>query len=150
QQQPGWRAQDYSGGEHRPDWAPVGVATLANQLVTGINTPASVNPSTLLALSTLSAPRPAMDGQHVVQQRDASRDLLAANPYTDITVSPEGQGQEWLHYAEALDSVARSKRPLGDLIQTSDRQAVILAYSRNTVLHLLALPSLLACLFVTN
>lgn len=150
QQQPGWREQDYSDCEYRPDWAPVVVDKLANQVVTGINAAASVNPINLLALSILSSPRQAMDEQQLVQQMEAYRDLLAANPYTDITVLPEGQGQEWLHYAEKLDSVSRSKHPLGDLIQTSDRQAVILTYYRNNVLHLLALPSLLACLFVNN
>jgi len=39
---------------------------------------------------------------------------------------------------------------MGDLIQTDDRQAVTLTYYRNNVLHLIALPSLIACLFVNN
>ena len=49
-----------------------------------------------------------------------------------------------------MDAVSRCKHELGDLIQTSEKQAVILTYYRNNVLHLLALPSLLACLFINN
>ena len=149
-ERPGWREQDYSACDYRPDWAPAVVDKLANSVVTGINSAASVNPINLMALSILSAPRQAMDEQQLTQQMEAYRDLLAANPYTGMTVLPEGNGHEWLLYAEKLDAVSRSRHPLGDLIQTSDRQAVILTYYRNNVLHLLALPSLLACLFVNN
>ncbi len=149
-ERPDWREQDYSTCDYRPDWAPALVDKLAHSVVTGINSAASVNPVNLIALSILSAPRQAMDEQQLVQQMEAYRDLLAANPYTAMTVLPEGTGQEWLLYAEKLDAVSRSQHPLGDLIQTSDRQAVILTYYRNNVLHLLALPSLLACLFVNN
>ncbi|MCD8530364.1 MAG: glycerol-3-phosphate 1-O-acyltransferase, partial [Saccharospirillaceae bacterium] len=111
---------------------------------------ASVNPINLIALSILSAPRQAMDEQQLVMQMESYRNLLAQNPYSKLTALPEGNGREWLAYAEKLDAVSRSRHPLGDLIQTSDRQAVTLTYYRNNVLHLIALPSLLACLFVNN
>lgn len=148
--QPGWRSSDYSDCDYRPDWAPEVVDKLANDVVTGINTAAAVNPVNLVALGILSAPRQAMDHQQLMTQMEAYRDLLAANPYSGLTVLPEGNGQEWLEYVEKLDAVSRSKHPLGDLIQTNDRQAVILTYYRNNVLHVLALPSLLACLFINN
>src|SRR5690554_7353003 len=78
------------------------------------------------------------------------RALLAALPYSNLTVLPEGNGLEWLAHAEALDAIGRTTHELGDLIQTSEKQAVILTYYRNNVLHLLALPSLIACLFINN
>lgn len=150
QQRPGWREEDYSACEYRPDWAPIVVDQLAKEVVTGINNAASVNPVNLIALSILSAPRQAMEEQQLISQMEAYRDLLAENPYSDLTALPDGSGAEWLQYGEKLDVVSRSRHPLGDLIQTTDRQAVTLTYYRNNVLHLLALPSLLACLFVNN
>ncbi|MBT13335.1 MAG: glycerol-3-phosphate 1-O-acyltransferase [Oceanospirillaceae bacterium] len=150
ERQPGWQQEDYSDSDYRPSWAPQVVTQLANQVVTGINNATSVNPVNLIALSILSAPRQAMEEEQLTSQMEAYRNLLAANPYSDITALPEGDGASWLAYAEKLDAVSRSAHPLGDLIQTNDRQAVTLTYYRNNVLHLIALPSLLACLFLHN
>jgi len=149
-QRPGWQEEDYSECEYRPDWAPEVVNRLALQVVTGINNATSVNPVNLVALSILSAPRQAMEEEQLINQMEAYRDLLAANPYSEITHLPEGDGKQWLEYTEKLDAVSRSQHPLGDLIQTNDRQAVTLTYYRNNVLHLIALPSLLACLFIKS
>ena len=126
------------------------VDDLALQVATEINRATSVNPVNLMALSILSAPRQAMDEQQLVVQMEAYRDLLKQAPYSHLTVLPEGTGSEWLSYNEKLDIVSRSPHPMGDLIQTNDRQAVTLTYYRNNVLHVLALPSLIACLFVNN
>ena len=149
-EQPGWKETDYTDCDYRPQWAPAVVDQLAKEVVTGINTAASINPINLIALSILSAPRQAMEEQQLIQQMEAYRDLIADNAYSALTALPQGDGAEWLAYAEKLNSVSRSKHPLGDLIQTDDRQAVTLTYYRNNVLHLFALPSLLACLFVNN
>lgn len=150
QAQPDWREQDYSNCDYRPDWAPETVDKLANQVVTGINSAASVNPINLLALSLLPTPRQALDEQQLIKQMEAYQALLSARPYSDITAITTGTGQDWLQHGESLDAVSRCKHELGDLIQTNERQAVILTYYRNNVLHLFALPSLLACLFINN
>lgn len=148
--QPGWQDTDYADCDYRPQWAAETVDKLATKVVTGINAASSVNPINLIALSLLTAPRQAMDELALAALLEEYRDLLAAMPYSDLTVIPEGNGMDWLSYAEELDSVSRTKHSLGDLIQTSEKQAVILTYYRNNVLHLLALPSLIACLFINN
>lgn len=149
-QQPGWQETDYADCDYRPEWASKSVSKLANKIVTGINTAASFNPINLLALSLLTAPRQAMGEQQLAFLLEEYRDLLAAMPYSELTVFPEGNALDWIEYAEELDSVERVKHSLGDLIQTTEKQAVILTYYRNNVLHLLALPSLVACLFINN
>lgn len=150
QHQTDWQQQNYQDVDYRPDWATQAVEQLAHEVATGINSAASVNPINLIALSLLTAPRQAMDEQQLALQLEAYRDLLRANPYNDLTVLPEGNGLEWIRYAESLNTLGRSQQALGDIIQTTDRQAVILTYYRNNVLHLLALPSLLACIFINN
>ncbi|WP_225666188.1 glycerol-3-phosphate 1-O-acyltransferase PlsB [Thalassolituus oleivorans] len=150
ERRPQWREEDYTECNYRPEWAPKMVDDLALQVATEINRATSVNPVNLMALSILSAPRQAMDEQQLVVQMEAYRDLLKQAPYSHLTVLPEGTGSEWLSYNEKLDIVSRSPHPMGDLIQTNDRQAVTLTYYRNNVLHVLALPSLIACLFVNN
>lgn len=149
-QRPDWRDQDYSDCDYRPDWAPEVVNTLAHDVVTGINSAASVNPINLIALSILSAPRQAMDEQLLIRQMESYRDLLSETPYSQLTALPEDNGADWLTYGEELGVISRSKHTMGDLIQTDDRQAVTLTYYRNNVLHLFALPSVIACLFINN
>lgn len=150
EQQPGWQEKDYADCDYRPEWATKAVEKLALKIVTGINAAASVNPINLIALSLLTTPRQAMDEQMLASLLEEYRNLLVAMPYSKLTVTPEGNGIDWLAYAEELESVSRTKHALGDLIQTSEKQAVTLTYYRNNVLHLLALPSLIACLFINN
>lgn len=150
QQQPDWRKQDYQPCDFRPQWAPRVVDRLALQVVTEINRAASINPINLIALSILSAPRQAMEASLLVTQMEAYQALLCQIPYSTITALPEGSGHDWLAHGESLAVVSRNPHPMGDLIQTDERQAVTLTYYRNNVLHLFALPSLIACLFVNN
>jgi glycerol-3-phosphate O-acyltransferase len=81
---------------------------------------------------------------------EAYRDLLAMAPYSSMTVLPNGHASDWLAHAEKLGSVSRSTHPMGDLIQTNERQAVTLTYYRNNILHIFALPSLISCLLINN
>lgn len=148
--QPGWNQQDYSDCNYRPDWAPKLVDDLAKTVVTEINRAASVNPINLIAMTILSAPRQAMDETQLKRHMEAYRDLLAMAPYSSMTVLPQGHASDWLAHAEKLDSVSRSTHPMGDLIQTNERQAVTLTYYRNNVLHIFALPSLISCLLLNN
>ena len=150
ERRPGWDTEDYSDTSFRPDWAPAMVDQLARRVTTEINRAASVNPINLIAMTILSAPRQAMDETQLVRQMEAYRDLLAMAPYTDMTVLPQGHGKDWLAHAEELDTVSRSKHAMGDLIQTNERQAVTLTYYRNNILHIFALPSLIACLLLNN
>lgn len=149
-EQPGWRDEDFSQCDYRPDWAPATVDKLAKAVVTSINSAASVNPINLIALSLLPTARQAMDEQQLITQLEAYRDLLITRPYSDITAITTGTGQEWIEHAQSLDAIARTPHPLGDVIQTSERQAIVLTYYRNNILHLLALPSLIASFFINN
>lgn len=147
---PGWNEIDYEDCNYRPDWAPELVDDLATSVVTEINRAASVNPINLIALTLLASPRQAMDEYQLIRQMEAYRDILAMQPYSDMTVLPDGNGADWLAHAEELGSVSRSNHDMGDLIQTNERQAVTLTYYRNNVLHIIALPSLISCLLLNN
>jgi len=57
---------------------------------------------------------------------------------------------EIVAYGESMKVLSRVKHPLGDIIRMSDDSAVLAAYFRNNVLHLFAMPSLVACAFVSN
>ena len=46
--------------------------------------------------------------------------------------------------------VQRVRHGLGDVIRMDEQNAVLMTYFRNNVLHLLAIPSLIACCFLNN
>jgi glycerol-3-phosphate O-acyltransferase len=46
--------------------------------------------------------------------------------------------------------ISRQPHALGDIIRMSDESAVLATYYRNNILHLFAMPSLVACAFVSN
>src|ERR1700726_2844542 len=46
--------------------------------------------------------------------------------------------------------VSRQSHGLGDIVRMSDESAVLATYYRNNILHLFAMPSLVACAFVSN
>lgn len=150
QQQPNWQNNAYEKCQFRPEWSSDFVNHLSTRVVTEINRATSVNPVNLLALSILSSPRQALDKQQLLQLMCGYRDLIAASPYCHLTQYPSDTPEAWLEHVQALDMASSHSHPLGDLIKTDERQSVTLTYYRNNVLHLFALPSLIACLLLNN
>ena len=88
--------------------------------------------------------------QQLIKRMESYKQLVIKVPYSKLMTTPEGEGKEWIAYAEKMKSVSRSAHPMGDLIQTDERQAVTLTYYRNNVLHVFALPSLISCLITSH
>ena len=77
-------------------------------------------------------------------------ELLKAFPYSpDVSVDATG-GASIVRYGEQLGILERRKHPLGDVLRMDERNAVLATYYRNNVLHLFAMPSLVACAFLNN
>ena len=56
-------------------------------------------------------------------------------------------GEEQIKRAESLKRVRRRKHKMGDIIYLNSKNSVLLTYYRNNILHLTALPSVIACCF---
>ncbi|HMN80456.1 MAG TPA: glycerol-3-phosphate 1-O-acyltransferase PlsB [Burkholderiaceae bacterium] len=126
------------------------IGELATELATRINDAVVISPVNLLALAMLAAPRPAMDAQRLAEQIDMIRALLERVPYSGRLVLTPLDGRGVVAYAEQQRIVQRVRHPLGDVVQAEPRQAILLAYFRNNVLHALAVPALLATLIARN
>lgn len=148
--QPNWQQQHYQEVEYRPQWAFEFIDLLAKQIVTGINHAASINPINLLALALLPAQRQARDEQQLITHMQDYHRLMQANPYSSLLTLPQNSAKEWIAHGESLNLINRTAHELGDIIQTDERQAILLTYYRNNVLHLFAMPSLISCLFINN
>ena len=148
-EQPNWR-DERSENNFKPDWTPKVVNKLAIEVATQINNAASANPINLVATGLLATPHLAMDAQLLANKLDDYKKLLETLPYTDLVEIPEGNGKDWIAYAENMGMISIAKHSLGEIVQADEHQAVSLSYYRNNVFHIFAMPSLLASLFVNN
>jgi glycerol-3-phosphate O-acyltransferase len=126
------------------------VAELALRIMRNINAAAAVTPVSLLAITLLASPRRILPEADLLRQLELHVALLRECPYSARVTVTELPSAEIIVYGEALGLVSRRKHPLGDLVQMSDEAAVLAAYYRNNVLHLVAIPSLVACVFLGN
>ncbi len=131
-------------------WMRAATADLAHSIVVGINAAAAVTPVNFVAMAMLATPRQALPEAVLVSQIELYKDLLRAVPYSPlVTVSPDS-GAAMVYYAESLGMIERQKHTLGDIMRMNAENAVLATYYRNNVLHLFAMPSLIACAFIGN
>jgi glycerol-3-phosphate O-acyltransferase len=55
-----------------------------------------------------------------------------------------------VRHAQAMQVIERVSHPLGDLLRMDQQNAILHTYFRNNILHLFAMPSLMACCFLNN
>ncbi len=146
---PEWRTQAFNDDTRHPGINAV-VNELAVAIMQRINAAAAVNPINLLALCLLATQRSALVEQDLLRQLQLYRGYLETMPYGDRVTVTRLSAPEILAYAESLGIVTRNPHKLGDVIRMTDANAVLTTYYRNNVLHLFAMPSLIACAFIAN
>jgi glycerol-3-phosphate O-acyltransferase len=149
QRAPGWRECGFDD-QNRPPWVGALVDELAQKIMRHINAAATVTPINLLALVLLAMPRQAMIEADLLGQIETMLAVLGAMPYGDrVTVTRLGP-KEVVDYGLALQVISRESHRGGDIVRMSAEHAVLATYARNNVLHLFAMPSLIACCFLSN
>jgi glycerol-3-phosphate O-acyltransferase len=139
-----------SDDDARAPWIGQLVDDLAVRILRHVNAAAAVTPINLLAVTLLAAPRQAMLYTDLERQVDLYCALLKTVPYGPrVTVTPLTAG-EVISFGESMSMIVRQAHKLGDVVRMADGSAVLAAWYRNNVLHLFAMPSLIACAFVGN
>src|ERR1700675_532700 len=147
---PNWRLGPAENDDPRAGWIGAAISDLAVRINTEINAAAAVTPINLVAMAILATPRQALPELDLIRQLELYQRLLRDAPYSPlVTVTPDS-GEQMIRYAEAMGILERQKHPLGDIMRRNAENAVLATYYRNNILHLFALPSLLACAFVGN
>ena len=146
---PDWRERDYSGDD-KPKFVKQLVEDLGRSILYRINGAAAVTPVNLLAVSLLATAKQAMTEADLVRQIDLMLSLLRAVPYSELVTLPEMDGAQIVKYGEELGVIQRRTHQLGDVIALEGTDAILMTYFRNNILHLLALPSMIACCFLDN
>jgi glycerol-3-phosphate O-acyltransferase len=147
---PGVEAARTGDDEVRAGWTGAVIDDLALAVVTGINAAAAVTPVNLVAMAMLATPRQSLPESVLVSQLELYQRLLLEAPYSPwVTVTAES-GAQMTQYAESLGMLTRQAHGLGDIMRMDADNAVLATYYRNNVLHLFAMPSLIACCFISN
>jgi glycerol-3-phosphate O-acyltransferase len=148
-QLPSWRDQRFDDDTRLPAVNAL-VGELALGIMRGINAAAAVTPINLLATTLLASPRGALPESALLRQLDLYLKLLRVWPYGPRVTVTDATPAEIVVYGESLKLISRVHHKLGDVVKMSDESAQLIAYYRNNVLHLFALPSLVACAFIGN
>ncbi|PJF38489.1 MAG: glycerol-3-phosphate 1-O-acyltransferase, partial [Phototrophicales bacterium] len=142
---PDWHR--YTGiADKKPQWLPPLVDKLAIELATRINSAAALNPINMLAIVLLATERHAMDANMLSKVLNCFNGLQHAYPYSTYMSFAEGTGEDWINYGLSINLIQRQSQTLGDIISLTPRNAVALTYNRNNIIHLFAVPSLIASL----
>lgn len=136
--------------EERPAWLPAVVNDLAATIMTNINSAACATPINLLALALLATPRQAMLESDLTRQIELYASLLRQAPYSPLVWITDMDGASMVKHGERMLLLQRVQHPLGDIMRMTEANAVLITYFRNNVLHLMAMPSLIACCFLNN
>lgn len=143
---PGWSEE----GSVPSSWSRSATRDAAAELAKRINEAAVLNPVNLVALTLLATPKHTADERSLLRMIAHYQALASDAAYAPTTVGCTLSAPEIVAYVERLEVIERFADPLGDLIRVRDKQAPLLAYFRNNVLHLFALPAVIACLLSHN
>ena len=149
QRQPDWRDQAL-GPDYRPDWLSETTNQLAVTVARRLNDAAAINPVNLVALALLSTSRLALDERALARILDLYLALFRRVPYSPHATLPEGDGQALIEYVRSMNLLAEQNDALGRILYLDEQNAVLMTYYRNNVLHVFALPALLACFFQSS
>jgi glycerol-3-phosphate O-acyltransferase len=146
---PAWRSSVFDD-QNRPPWVSALVDELAPTIMRHINSAAAVTPVNLLAMVLLATQRQSMLEADLLRQIQTMKSVLKVIPYGDrVTMTRQGPA-EVVNYGVLLKIITRERHPAGDIVRMSPEHAVLATYYRNNVLHLFAMPSLIACCFLAN
>ena len=146
---PDWRTQS-GNAQEKPRWVAPLVGELSGTVMRNINAAASMTPVNLLALALLATPRQATLQDDLARHLDTLLAVLRAVPYSERVTITELAPAAIIDYGLNLQMITRETQRAGEFVRMSAENAVLATYYRNNVLHLVAMPSLMACCFIGN
>ncbi|MBP7079628.1 MAG: glycerol-3-phosphate 1-O-acyltransferase PlsB [Rhodocyclaceae bacterium] len=143
-----WR--DCAFDDPRAPWLRKAVEATATELARRINAAAVINPVNLMALSLLSTPKHTADLRAIHRQIEHLQFFAANTSLPASVVVSQTLPATIIEECLRLELISVRTHALGDMVQASQAQSSLLAYFRNNVIHLFALPALFACLVSHN
>lgn len=140
---PNWRAEAKES-HGKPAWLPALVEYISQENMRRVNAAAVLNPVGLVSMILLSSPRDTIAESEMIGQISVFLQLLEKQPYSQDVTMPEGSPREIFDSAAELAGLEAIDHDWGRLVTASGKNAALLTYYRNNVVHLYAVPALLA------
>ncbi len=123
---------------------------LARKLATEINRAVAINPVTLVATALLGTPRQIMEEQQLLTQIGILRSIARGANYSDQITVTDAPSREVLEKAIEITGITREQHAFGTTINATPELSAMLAYYRNNVANIYAIPSLIARFVMTE
>lgn len=143
---PHWREDIDPIEAVRPTWLATAVNQIANDVMVRINSAGAINAMNLCCTVLLSSRQRSLTREQLSGQVNCYLELLRQVPYSPYATVPDSHAQQLIDHALELNKFHLKKDTIGDIIVLPPDQAVLMAYYRNNILHMLVLPSLLAAI----
>ncbi|PSU49777.1 glycerol-3-phosphate 1-O-acyltransferase [Photobacterium frigidiphilum] len=134
----------------KPSWLNPVVNDLAVKMMTHINDAAATNALTLCALALLSSRQRALSREELEQQIDSYLQILRNASYSSQCTMPDEDAKTLVEHALEMDKFIVERDGLGEVISLDRQQSILMTYYRNNIIHLFALPSLIAHIIVQH
>lgn len=141
---PDWKDYINPIETQRPPWLNPMVNSLAQCMMEQINDAAAANALTLCATALLASRQRALSRETLETQISIYVQLLQNAPYSTSSTVPEESVPALIEHAISLNKFIIDKDSLGEIISLDRKQAILMTYYRNNIIHLLVIPSLIA------
>ncbi|MCG9633552.1 glycerol-3-phosphate 1-O-acyltransferase PlsB [Vibrio sp. Isolate30] len=145
---PEWTKDIDPIGTSKPQWMTPVVNDLATKMMTHINDAAATNALTLCATALLASRQRALSRDSLVSQIDCYLSILKNVPYSETFTVPKDSAEDLVKHAESLNKFLIESDTMGDIISLDRHQSILMTYYRNNIIHLFALPSLVAQMLI--
>lgn len=142
--QPDWRDSIHPTDVQKPQWLAPQATKLADQVMVKINNAAALNAVNLLAMILLVNDKQALSKPKLLAQLDFYLRLQRDASYSNKVTTPDETPEQLLTHALKLNKFEVISDEFGEIITISDKEKVLFNYYRNNILHLFAVPSLIA------
>lgn len=150
EQVPDWTQSIDPLGNTKPTWLSPVVNQLATKMMTHINDAVATNALALCATALLASRQRALSRDSLEAQIDCYLELLRRVPYSTTYTVPEQSTASLVQHAESLNKFVIESDMMGDIISLDRRQSILMTYYRNNIIHLFALPSLIAQMLISH
>ncbi len=126
------------------------IQNICVKIMQNINKSAVVNPVSLLALVLLSTPKSAIGESQCLEQIALYQRIALSLPYDKDTFVTDMTPSDILAYGLQLKLIEKTPHVLGDMIKVADKQAPLLSYFKNNIVHVFILASFITSLVQRN
>ncbi len=148
-QHPEWLTDQYEDAS-RPQWVRGVVTQVSETIMQNINQAATVNSINLIAMVLLATPNQTMDRKELERILELYKTIINAVEYSERLIVTRKTGSEQIDHAISLKMIKKREHAFGDIIYLDVKHSISLTYYRNNIIHLMALPSLIACCFINK